>query len=199
MKNPFEKFEGVQETQKEPKEIQKSEIFGALKNSNNPIPIKKTGKEIKDQINNIILPFLAEKKEKIQKELNGFLDATIVKPTNPCWMRIQMDETEFPYKLYAWEALDFSEKAFGQIFKGFGDIEEEYCKEEGCEQKVLFPYCPQSKEEADARQKYNNLVEDFRDIIMDIKTANVLIHNLKDEDEYWLNIEQLIGLKFGGE
>ena len=32
---------------------------------------------------------------------------------------------------------------------------------------------------------------------MDIKTANVLLGSLKDEDEYYLTVEQLVGLKFG--
>lgn len=194
MKNPFEQFENKGEAQ--PKEIQKSEIFGALKNYNNPMSVKKTGKEIKDQINKVILPFLAEKKEKIQKELNEFLDTAVVKPTHPCWMKIEMDETEFPYKQYAWEEMNFTEKAFGQIFKGFGDVD----VVEECGESVaapVSPYYPQSKEEAEARHKYNNLVEDFRDVIMDIKTANVLVNSLKDEDEYWLNVEQLVGLKFG--
>lgn len=196
MKNPFEQFNNVEE--KEPKEIQKSEIFGALRNYNNPMSVKKTGKEIKEQINKIILPYLFEKKEEIQKQLSDFLEAAIVKPTHPCWMKIQIDENEFPYKKYDWEEVRWTEKAFGHIFKGFGDIdieEEECC--DGCENLPISPYYPQSKEEAEARDKYNRLVDDFKDIIMDIKTANVLINSLKDEDEYWLNIEQLVGLKFG--
>lgn len=194
-KNPFEQFEN----NNQPKEIQKSEIFGALKNYNNPMMIKKTGKEIKAQINDIILPFLANKKDEIQTALSDFLSSAVVLPTNPCWMKIKMDETEFPYKQYSWEEMNWSEKSFGQIFKGFGDIEiEEDCCEESCENVAkVCPYYPQSKEEAEARQKYNNLVEDFRDVIMDIKTANVLLGSLKDEDEYYLTVEQLVGLKFG--
>lgn len=195
-KNPFEQFENNEQ----PKEIQKSEIFGALKNYNNPMMIKKTGKEIKAQINDIILPFLANKKDEIQTALSEFLSNAVVLPTNPCWMKIKMDETEFPYKQYTWEEMNWSEKSFGQIFKGFGDIEieEDCCEGESCENVAkVYPYYPQSKEEAEARQKYNNLVEDFRDVIMDIKTANVLLGSLKDEDEYYLTVEQLVGLKFG--
>lgn len=194
-KNPFEQFENSEQ----PKEIQKSEIFGALKNYNNPMMVKKTGKEIKAQINDIILPFLANKKKEIQTALSEFLSNAVVLPTNPCWMKIKMDETEFPYKQYSWEEMNWSEKSFGQIFKGFGDIEiEEGCYDESCENVAkISPYYPQSKEEAEARQKYNILVEDFRDVIMDIKTANVLVNSLKDEDEYYLTVEQLVGLKFG--
>ena len=41
-KNPFEEVEtSVREEKNEPKEIQKAEIFSALRNSNNPVHIKK--------------------------------------------------------------------------------------------------------------------------------------------------------------
>ena len=50
-KNPFEEVKtSVIEEKIEPKEIQKAEIFSALRNSNNPVYIKKTGKEIKNYI-----------------------------------------------------------------------------------------------------------------------------------------------------
>lgn len=197
-KNPFEQVENsVVEKAIEPKEIQKAEIFSALKQYNNPVMIKKTGKEIKEQIKNVILPYLLSKKEEIQKSLNDFIANTTILPTKPCYMRIGLEESEFPYKMYSWEEINWSvEKSFGQIFKGFGDVEAvDSCEGEECE-KIKFPYYPQSKEEADSRRKYNNLVEDFRDLIMDIKTANVLLNNLQDKEVYYLNIEQLVGLKF---
>jgi hypothetical protein len=190
-KNPFEKFEG------QPKEINKAEIFGALKQSygGNPLMVKKTGKEIKEQINNVILPFLLEKKDSTKVAIDDFLSSAVVMPTHPCWMKLIMSEEEFPYKQYTWEEMNWNEKSFGQIFKGFGDVE--VVEEESCEgASVPTPYYPQSKEESEARHKYNALVEDFRDIIMDIKTANVLVNSLKDEDEYWLSVDQLVSLKF---
>jgi len=33
-------------------------------------------------------------------------------------------------------------------------------------------------------------------LLYDIKTANVLVSNLKDEDEYWLTADQLVALNF---
>lgn len=198
--NPFEQFEKVDkaENNNQPKEIQKAEIFSALKYGN-PIAVKKTGKEIKDQINTVILPFLLSKKEEVQINLSNFLDNAVVLPTCPCWTKIDINEEEFPYKQYSWEETHFVEKSFGIIFKGFGDVAvDEECDEGECikEKIKVSPYYPQTKEESEARLKYNNLVEDYRDILMDIKTANVLLNTLKDNDEYYLNIEQLVGLKF---
>ena len=40
------------------KEINKSEIFGALKQYDNKIMFKKTGKEIKEQVEKVIIPFI---------------------------------------------------------------------------------------------------------------------------------------------
>lgn len=195
-KNPFEKFD----TNTQVQEIQKSEIFNALKHGSNPIMVKKTGKEIKNQINNVILPLLIAKKDEVQKFLSDFLANAIVLPTRPCWSRIKLDEMEFPYKQYTWEEINWSEKSFGQIFKGFGEIDECCTCSDSAEEEIpVSPYCPQSKEESEARRKYNNFVEDFRDIIMDIKTANVLVNSIEDKAEYHLDIEQLCCLKFGNE
>ena len=195
-KNPFDEFKS---NENQPKEIQKAEIFGVLKNGSNSMMIKKTGSEIKNQIKKSILPFLNTKKDEIQKLLADFILSATVLPTKPCWMRVEMDKTEFPYKQYTWEEINWSEKAFGQVFKGFGEIEEDCCC---CGDAIenteapINPCCPQSKEESKARRMYNDSVEDFRDIIMDIKTANVLISNLKDKEEYYLSLEQLVCLNF---
>lgn len=195
MKNPFEEFEVKQ--QGEPKEIQKAEIFSALRNSNNPVHVKKTGKEIKNHISNNILPKLIEKKDALASQIADFLSNASVLPQQKPWMgKIMFMEEEFPYKQYTWEEQHWCEKAFGSIFKGFGEVED-YCDEGECVVKEApSPYYPQTKEEAQARAQYNTWVEDFRDLLYDIKTANVLVANLKDEDEYWLTVDQLVALNF---
>ena len=194
MKNPFEEFEVKQ--QDEPKEIQKAEIFSALRNSSNPIYIKKTGKEIKNHISNNILPKLIEKKDALASHIADFLSNASVLPQQKPWMgKIMFMEEEFPYKQYTWEEQHWCEKAFGSIFKGFGEVD---CCEGECVEETTAPspYYPQTKEEAQARAQYNTWVEDFRDLLYDIKTANVLVANLKDEDEYWLTADQLVALNF---
>ena len=195
MKNPFEEFEAKQQ---KPKEIQKAEIFSALRNSTNPVFIKKTGKEIKEHISNNILPKLIEKKDALASQIANFLSNASVLPQKKPWMgKIVFMEEEFPYKIYTWEEQHWCEKAFGFVFKGFGEVED-YCCEGDCVEETIVPspYYPKTKEEAQARAQYNTWVEDFRDLLYDIKTANVLISNLKDKDEYWLNTEQLVALHF---
>ena len=194
MENPFEKFEAKQ--QGEPKEIQKAEIFSALRNSNNPVHIKKTGKEIKEHISNNILPKLIEKKDTLAAKIADFLSNASVLPQQKPWMgKIIFMEEEFPYKQYTWEEQHWCEKAFGLIFKGFGEVD--CCEGDECvKETASSPYYPQTKEEAQARAQYNTWVEDFRDLLYDIKTANVLVANLKDEDEYWLTTDQLVALNF---
>ena len=195
-KNPFEEIEtSVVKEKIEPKEIQKAEIFSALRNSNNPVHIKKTGKEIKNHISNNILPKLIEKKDALASQIADFLSNASVLPQQKPWMgKIMFMEEEFPYKQYTWEEQHWCEKAFGSIFKGFGEVD--CCEGECVEETVYSPYYPQTKEEAQARAQYNTWVEDFRDLLYDIKTANVLIYNLKDEDEYWLTADQLVALNF---
>lgn len=193
MKNPFEEFE--EKKVQEPKIIEKAEIFGALKSSNNPLHIKKTGKEIKTHIENVVLPKLIEKKDALAVQMNDFIANASVLPQQKPWMgRLILMEEEFPWKQYSWEEQHWCEKAFGGIFKGFGEVE--CCEGECVEEAPISPYYPQTKEEAAARAQYNNWVEDYRDLIYDIKTANVLITNLKDEDEYWLTVDQLTALNF---
>lgn len=196
-KNPFEEVKTlVTEEKNEPKEIQKAEIFSALRNFGNPIHIKKTGKEIKDHISNNILPKLIEKKDALASQIADFLSNASILPQKKPWMgKIMFMEEEFPYKQYTWEEQHWCEKAFGSIFKGFGEVD---CCEGECveENTAPSPYYPQTKEEAQARAQYNTWVEDFRDLLYDIKTANVLVFNLKDEDEYWLTADQLVALNF---
>lgn len=196
--NPFEEFEGTQQQQiqSKPKEIQKAEIFDALRNSSNPVNIKKTGKEIKNHISNNILPKLIEKKDALAFQIANFLSNASVLPQQKPWMgKLMFMEEEFPYKQYTWEEQHWCEKAFGSIFKGFGEVD---CCEGECVEETTAPspYYPQTKEEAQARAQYNAWVEDFRDLLYDIKTANVLVSNLKDEDEYWLTADQLVALNF---
>lgn len=196
-KNVFEQFDNHDENIKV---IEKAEIFSTLKNYNNPVMFKKTGKEIKEHIKNVIIPYLVEKTDDTKSKIDTYLAGVSVLPTKPCYVKLEMTEDEFPYKLYSWEETNYVEKSVdsvGSIFKGFGDIDVTDA-DESVEVKIN-PYYPTSKEEAEGRCKYNCLVEDFRDLIMDMKTANVLIKNLENNQEYWLNLDQLTALKFGEE
>lgn len=197
-KNPFEMYQNKKEERVNVKEIQKSEIFNALRSSCNPMMVKKLGKDIKKQIEDVIIPLLSEKQEILINNITNFLNSTSVLPQQKPWMKLTLTEEEFPYKQYTYDELRWYDKSFGGIFKGFGEIE---CDSNVCddEEKITIqknPYYPQSKEEAEARSQYNTWVEDFRDILYDIKTANVLLASLEDNTEYYLNVDQLVALNF---
>lgn len=176
------------------KEINKSEIFGALKQYDNKIMFKKTGKEIKEQVEKVIIPFISNKMADIKVKLSYFLQNTNLIPKQPVWCRLELTEEELPYKLYSWEETNYQEKSVDSLFKGFGDCGCE-C-DDAAENCCCEPYCA-SSEIAESRKKYNCLVEDLRDLILDLKTANVLMSSLEENQDYWLNLEQLTALKFG--
>ena len=185
MKNVFEQFDN----NKNVKEIEKSEIFAALKTYNNPMMFKKTGKELKEHITNVLLPILIEENNTKLAAISTYLESVSVKPTHDVYCEISLGK-EFPFKIYSWEESHYREKSVeGSIFKGFGDVE---C----CDEAECCPNYCSTQEEANNRCLYNSWVEELRNIILDIRTANVLINNLEDEQEYWLNLEQVTSLKF---
>lgn len=192
-KNVFEQFDS-----KDVKEIEKAQIFGALKNYNNPMMFEKTGAELKEQIKNVILPILMEANTSKVQFITAFLEAAPTQPTENLYCKIDLGD-EFPFKVYNWEQCHYREKGVeGQIFKGFGDIEPdcEECCGDNCDVTISTPIYCASEDEAKSRQTYNSWVEDLRDIILDIRTANVLLNNLIDTQKYILTLDQVTALKF---
>lgn len=189
-KNVFEQFD---KNKIVVKEINKSEIFGALKSYNNPVMIKKTGKDIKEHIEKVLIPFISEKIVSLKENISSYLANAPYLPTAPTWCKINLGE-EFPYKQYTWEETYYEkEKSIGNIFKGFGDVDVDCC--EDCNE-IISPVCCTSVEEANARTQYNIWVEDLRDAILDSRTAEVLIKNLDDKTEYYLTVDQVAALMF---
>lgn len=201
-KNPFEKF-----GKEEPKEINKSDIFLAMQNSSSTsdaksVSITKTGKEIKDQINKVVLPKLNSDYEAKVKEINELLKNTGIAPSInvPNYYGVKID---LPYKIYTWEETCYTEPVKngdnvvnGQIFANYADVEsddDEDISED--DEDIYIPNLSTSKAMSDARKKYNQSVSDLKDIMLDIKTVNVLM-NLKDSVSYNLNVTQGIALMF---
>ena len=71
MNNPFEISEEIVST--EIKEIKKSDIFDAICRDSEAIRIKKTAKQIKDQVNNVLIPANQVKLEEIQNSILNLL------------------------------------------------------------------------------------------------------------------------------
>lgn len=201
--NPFEKEVKNLNSKTAAKEIEKSVIYEALQNENT-IPVKKTGKEIKEQLVSVVIPYVKEKLSSHKAKEEEILKQCLGVPTEEVYQYgIKLTKEEFPYNRFSWKEVTFKEpkeeviveeddccdcEDSAVIYKEFGDIEENGEAE-------ISEYAP-TKEVADLRAKYNHIIEEIRDYIIDLKTAEVLKKNISDTQEYWLNAKQLMALKF---
>lgn len=198
--NPFEKeVKGLASEKENVKEIEKSVIFDALQNEN-PIPVKKTGKEIKEQINNVVIPYLKEKLASHKAKEEDLLEKSLGIPTEEVYQyAIKLNKEEFPYHIFSWKETTYKEPVIEEgeddendyssavIYKEFGNNGEE---------EIIVPEYAPNEEIAKIRKMYNHVVEEIKDYMIDLKTAEVLAKNISDTQEYWLNVKQLAALKF---
>lgn len=166
--------------------VEKSDIMNAL-SYQGEIKISKTGKEIKKQVDDVILPELTatltvkedEATEKL-KECGG----APTKDVDPWWTSdVKMD---VGYKVYDWEETYFNSDR--------GDVAGSLSYSDAEEKKAKINY-PSSKEEADCRRCYNDIVRAICNIKVDIKACEIL-KELKDNTTYELLPRQVLSLKF---
>lgn len=176
--NPFEKAVADFEL------MEKSDILDAI-DSNNCIKLSKTGKEIKDQISNVILPKLnselAEAKSSADKILETCGTAPNVVPDVWWTGGIKID---CGYKIYNWEQTYYSEDKPSISYSTFDAIEKRADANEA-----------ENKEIADSRRKYNECVRKICNIVTDLKACEIL-NQSADTKEYELTPRQIIALNF---
>lgn len=163
-------------------DIEKSDVMNAIQYSGN-IQITKTGKEIKESVQNILLPELNAQLEEKKTAADSLLEDCGDAPThntNPWWtddLRI-----EVPYKIYDWQETEYNDRSQTSVV---GSLSAEHS--EKVEKKYNFA---KSVEEAEARRKYNDEVRAIANIIVDLKACEILLQ-LKDNKEYALTPKQL--------
>lgn len=163
-------------------DIEKSNVMNAIQYSGN-IQITKTGKEIKESVQNILLPELNAQLEEKKTAADSLLEDCGDAPThntNPWWtddLRI-----EVPYKIYDWQETEYNDRSQTSVV---GSLSAEHS--EKVEKKYNFA---KSVEEAEARRKYNDEVRAIANIIVDLKACEILLQ-LKDNKEYALTPKQL--------
>lgn len=163
-------------------DIEKSDVMNAIQYSGN-IQITKTGKEIKESVQNILLPELNAQLEEKKTAADSLLEDCGDAPThntNPWWtddLRI-----EVPYKIYDWQETEYNDRSQTSIV---GSLSAEHS--EKVEKKYNFA---KSVEEAEARRKYNDEVRAIANIIVDLKACEILLQ-LKDNKKYALTPKQL--------
>lgn len=164
-------------------ETEKSDIMYALGNGN--IEITKSGKEIKEQVESVLLPELNANlavKEAEATEKLGECGAAPTSDPDPWWTGdVKMD---VGYKIYGWREMDFC-KPESRMYDSLSASDE-------AEKKGN---CPTSEAEAKARREYNDIVRAICNIRVDIKACEIL-KELKDNAQYKLTPRQVITLKF---
>lgn len=164
-------------------ETEKSDIMYALGNGN--IEITKSGKEIKEQVESVLLPELNANlavKEAEATEKLGECGAAPTSDPDPWWTGdVKMD---VGYKIYGWREMDFC-KPESRMYDSLSASDE-------AEKKGN---CPTSEAEAKARREYNDIVRAICNIRVDIKACEIL-KELKDNTQYKLTPRQVITLRF---
>ena len=176
-----ETAEGAEDGAEE--ETEKSDIMYALGNGN--IKVTKTGKEIKDQVDSVLLPelnaALAAKEAEATTKLGECGNAPTKDPDTWSTGDVKMD---VGFKVYDWREREWCQND-GRMYPTLSASDE-------AEKKGN---CPTSAAEAKAREEYNELVRRICNIKVDIKACEIL-KTLKDNTQYELTPRQVITLKF---
>lgn len=179
--------ENVVETDEETSEedsTEKSDIMYAF--GGGDIKISKTGKQIKEQVDNVILPELNAALAVKENEATEKLKECGQAPTAcvPVWWTgdVKMD---IGYKFYDWRETEFCKPENQRMYATLSANDE-------AEKKGN---CPTSEGEAIARCAYNEIVRCICNIKVDIKACEIL-KTLKDTTEYELTPRQVLTLKF---
>lgn len=163
---------------------EKSDIMYALSGGN--IKVSKTGKQIKEQVENVIIPELNAALAVKENEATEKLKECGQAPTAcvPTWWTgdVKMD---IGYKFYEWRETDFCKPENQRMYATLSANDE-------AEKKGN---CPTSEGEAIARCAYNDIVRCICNIKVDIKACEIL-KTLKDNTEYELTPRQVLTLKF---
>lgn len=187
--NPFEQEYGRSLLEKsEMSEIEKSDIMDAISygGGNSNFGIKKTGKEIKEQIKNTILPTKQAELATKKFEADKLLAECGTAPTKDiCRWWTNNIKMEVGYKTYNWEECRM---------KTQGDY---VCDTISWEQDESPKCnCCETEEQCKARREYNEVVEIICRILVDIKACEILTKNLGDEDSITLTPQQLVVFQF---
>lgn len=167
-------------------DIQKGEISDSV-NYGDSIKVKKKGSEIKEQVNNVVLPELNSKLLKLEESADEILVDCGKAPTMPSSNFYYGSlGVEVPFKVYNWDESQYCDKSNG--------ITTSLSSEDAMMKASKLNY-PASKEQAENRQKYNQIIRDMISVAADIKTCEVL-KSLKDNDEFSLTTRQVVSFKF---
>ena len=176
--NPFDKAA-------EEADVEKSDVMDALSYQGD-IKVSKTGKEIKDQVDTVLLPAmtadLAVKEAEADKKLKDCGTAPTKDPDKWWTDGIKMD---CGYKIYDWEETYVPSNDGGKMMSSLSASDAEDKKGN----------VPENQEQATCRIEYNDIVRAICNIKVDIKACEIL-KTLADNKEFELSPRQVLALRF---
>lgn len=176
--NPFDKAA-------EEADVEKSDVMDALSYQGD-IKVSKTGKEIKDQVDTVLLPAmtadLAVKEAEADKKLKDCGTAPTKDPDKWWTDGIKMD---CGYKIYDWEETYVTNNDGGKMMSSLSASDAEDKKGN----------VPENQEQATCRREYNDIVRAICNIKVDIKACEIL-KTLADNKEFELSPRQVLALRF---
>lgn len=177
--NPFEKAAAEAD-------MEKSDVMDALSYKGD-FKVSKTGKEIKDQVDTVLLPAMTAdldvKEAEAEKKLKDCGQAPTKDPDKWWTDGIKMD---CGYKVYDWE------ETYVPNNDGGGRMMSSLSAEDANDKKGNVP---ENQEQANCRREYNDIVRAICNIKVDIKACEIL-KTLKDEKQFELSPRQVLALRF---
>lgn len=168
-------------------DMEKSDVMNAISYSGD-IKVTKTGKEIKKQVDDVLLPELNSNLAVKESEATEKLKSCGKAPTHDIdrWWTggVKMD---VGYKRYEWDETCFRENEGKNLSSSLS-------AEDAAEKNNKFN-CPTSADEADARREYNEIIRCICEIKVDLVACKIL-KELKDEKVYELTPRQVVNLRF---
>lgn len=167
-------------------EIEKSDVMNSIQYGGD-IKVTKTGKEIKKNVTDILIPELNAALATKKKEANECLKSCGQAPTkdiNPWWtddLRI-----EVPFKVYDWEEMRMKSTDDRMV--------ETLSAEHTAEMEKKYNFA-KTEAEAMARNQYNDCVRAVCNVMVDLEACRV-VQSLKDEKEYELTPKQFATFRF---
>lgn len=181
------KSEEAEVKKAEDTDLEKSDIMNTF-GYGNDVKVTKTGKEIAEQVDTVVLPALNAKLIEKKSDADDLLAECGNAPTKevPVWWTGDIKMT-VEYKMYDWDETCVPSNEDGGIAGSLSAPDAE-------EQKVKRNK-PENQAQADARRQYNDCVRCICEILVDIKACEIL-KTLKPGKEYELSPRQVVALQF---
>ena len=166
-------------------EIEKSDIMYALSGCD-AIKVSKTGKEIKEQVDSVVLPQLQADLATWDEKADNLLKDCGTAPTKkvPEWWTGDVN-MNIDRKFYEWEETHIPDNSRQTLMPTLSAEDSQRKKRN----------IPENEAQAQARCDYNEAVRMICNIMVDIKACEIL-KNLKDSTNYELSPRQVLALKF---